>query len=670
MGNTQQAQGVHDSFQLMTDKTREINLARSLNYRQYCRHVEGKQEDSCLTEIPANLLSTLSLTERMNISFNMIPELPSTLPLCCPHLVYLDISHNQLQNLPDDIGHILHLETLLVKYNQLRRLPYSLFHLTRLLKLDLSHNSLKTISSEVIHLESLEKLNVSKNRLTALPSSLGGVKTLKVLLASENRFCEPLQKICEYGSDELLAHLRKNFNLSGQCQMSGSAGGNMFPRVRGNHLHSSVPNPQSAQVQYIQAQTHTANTSSRIKSPLLPPRGASDLEAFMLRDRILGLLFGAAIGDAMGLATCCMTSDECRFHYGGENITYDEILQDELRVRWKQGDWTSNFDMMVLLLESVLGWAGVLDELEFARRLRAWCLHGHPELGDKAGLVLSETVKQVVEHPEFLKNPHIAATSIMTKSNIHVYAVEHNSLGNENGDDDDENPSECSEDSDSESYCENQTTGPLFPSSHPCIPSKLFGTDNGELVQIAILGVPYFHDVEEVEANTARICKTTHGRPVCVAASVLVTNLVAQMLQGRSDLTCHKSVEEMVSRAVTIATKHIPDSCQQEEFNRYVNHTSLSSVNFREQFNMSYSLKAMSAGLIALKSQQSFKSFMMSLFMEGGDSNSNGCVAGALLGCRLGYSRLPPDWLKGLRKPETDWLNVKINHFLDMIGLP
>jgi len=56
--------------------------------------------------------------------------------------------------------------------------------------------------------------------------------------------------------------------------------------------------------------------------------------------------------------------------------------------------------------------------------------------------------------------------------------------------------------------------------------------------------------------------------------------------------------------------------------------------------------------------------------MEGGDSNSNGCVAGALLGCKVGYSKLPPAWVNGLQKQEKDWLNVKVNQFLDMMGLP
>jgi len=42
-----------------------------------------------------------------------------------------------------------------------------------------------------------------------------------------------------------------------------------------------------------------------------------------------------------------------------------------------------------------LGWAGVLDELEYAKRLQRWCFSGFTELGDETGIVLSETVKQV-----------------------------------------------------------------------------------------------------------------------------------------------------------------------------------------------------------------------------------------------------------------------------------
>lgn len=52
----------------------------------------------------------------------------------------------------------------------------------------------------------------------------------------------------------------------------------------------------------------------------------------------------------------------------------------------------------VVLLDCILSWAGVIDELEYARRLQNWCQNGFPELGDKQGIVLSETVKQVSSH--------------------------------------------------------------------------------------------------------------------------------------------------------------------------------------------------------------------------------------------------------------------------------
>ena len=43
-----------------------------------------------------------------------------------------------------------------------------------------------------------------------------------------------------------------------------------------------------------------------------------------------------------------MTDDECAFHYGSDSdLIYSKIVQDEHRVLWRQGDWTSNFDQFV-----------------------------------------------------------------------------------------------------------------------------------------------------------------------------------------------------------------------------------------------------------------------------------------------------------------------------------
>jgi hypothetical protein len=45
--------------------------------------------------------------------------------------------------------------------------------------------------------------------------------------------------------------------------------------------------------------------------------------------------------------------------------------------------------------------------------------------------------------------------------------------------------------------------------------------------------------------------------------------------------------------------------------------------------------------------------------MAGGDSDTNGAVAGSLLGALFGYSNLPPGWVQDLK--HRDWLLSKVD---------
>ena len=56
--------------------------------------------------------------------------------------------------------------------------------------------------------------------------------------------------------------------------------------------------------------------------------------------------------------------------------------------------------------------------------------------------------------------------------------------------------------------------------------------------------------------------------------------------------------------------------------------------------------------------------------MQGGHATCNATVAGALLGCKVGYSELPRDWIDGLLPRQVAWLYTKVNCFLDMMALP
>ncbi|XP_012942561.1 uncharacterized protein LOC101848559 [Aplysia californica] len=74
-----------------------------------------------------------------------------------------------------------------------------------------------------------------------------------------------------------------------------------------------------------------------------------------------------------------------------------------------------------------------------------------------------------------------------------------------------------------------------------------------------------------------------------------------------------------------------------------------------------YTYKCMGAGFWALK-QDNFKKAMIQVVMQAGDADTNGCVAGAMLACKLGLSAIPKDWIDELE--HKDWLMEYFHRFV------
>ena len=72
----------------------------------------------------------------------------------------------------------------------------------------------------------------------------------------------------------------------------------------------------------------------------------------MIIDRMLGCLYGQAIGDALGLGTEFMDKDKVCKTYPDGLCKYEQIVQDAHRRRWKKGAWTDDTDMMLCILSS------------------------------------------------------------------------------------------------------------------------------------------------------------------------------------------------------------------------------------------------------------------------------------------------------------------------------
>lgn len=95
-------------------------------------------------------------------------------------------------------------------------------------------------------------------------------------------------------------------------------------------------------------------------------------------NRIVGMMLGAAIGDAVGLYTENFTADEASTRYPSGRFKLDSTGQDltnyypdDHRSKFDDGSWTDDTDMALCVLLAYLDTGGV-DHLEIAARFQNW----------------------------------------------------------------------------------------------------------------------------------------------------------------------------------------------------------------------------------------------------------------------------------------------------------
>eukprot|EP01112_Ceratiomyxa_fruticulosa_P016264 TRINITY_DN4886_c0_g1_i1.p1 TRINITY_DN4886_c0_g1~~TRINITY_DN4886_c0_g1_i1.p1 ORF type:complete len:369 (+),score=71.30 TRINITY_DN4886_c0_g1_i1:84-1190(+) len=333
-------------------------------------------------------------------------------------------------------------------------------------------------------------------------------------------------------------------------------------------------------------------------------------------DKIKGVIFGQAIGDALGLSTEFMSKNEAVAHYGVKRpITYDRIRQDHHRRRWLKGDWTDDTDQMILILNSFIE-LNEVDHIDFAKKLKFWVKSGFPEFGDLAGMGLGQTVGTVVHNPLFESIPHDVAVRAWESMKRNAAA-------------------------------------------------------NGGVMRTSILGVIDYTNIDKVISNTLRICKTTHADPRCLASCIAVTTLIAYVLQGK------EVNNELLDKCLNYARQQLENFPEHvDDFEKYSSVLSFDELKLDEEPFIGYTLKCYGSGWFCFKqimndksehtASEKFENHLQSLILEGGDSDTNGAVAGALMGVLVGYKNLPEHLLNGL--VQKDWLNEKVEKLLKLLG--
>ena len=102
-------------------------------------------------------------------------------------LRFLNLNHNQLNELPACIGQLKRLEVVQVEYDSLKSLPASLTNLNRLTHLYLSANQLQELPETIGQLAALRELKLNDNELRVLPASLGQLRQLEILEVKTNQ---------------------------------------------------------------------------------------------------------------------------------------------------------------------------------------------------------------------------------------------------------------------------------------------------------------------------------------------------------------------------------------------------------------------------------------------------------------------------------------------------
>ncbi|KAM4635815.1 malignant fibrous histiocytoma-amplified sequence 1 homolog isoform 1-T2 [Polymixia lowei] len=99
----------------------------------------------------------------------------------------LNLGNNSLQELPEGLGSTLNnLRILVLRRNKFIAVPCVVFELGQLVELDMSHNCLRSLSEDVGQLKGLKKLCISHNKIQYLPSQIGALQFLEELDISFN----------------------------------------------------------------------------------------------------------------------------------------------------------------------------------------------------------------------------------------------------------------------------------------------------------------------------------------------------------------------------------------------------------------------------------------------------------------------------------------------------
>jgi ADP-ribosylglycohydrolase len=158
---------------------------------------------------------------------------------------------------------------------------------------------------------------------------------------------------------------------------------------------------------------------------------------------------------------------------------------------------------------------------------------------------------------------------------------------------------------------------------------------NGGVMRCAPIALLPWRNPEALVRDSCDTCYLTHADPRCQWSCVAANAAIAALLAGRG--TANQE-----------AGSAILGQCEElEQALATAARVPVSEMRV-DGWNQGYTLVTTQIAFAALCEGKPFEAALIDVVNKGGDADTNGAVAGALLGARDGYEAIPARWREGL----------------------
>jgi ADP-ribosylglycohydrolase len=308
-------------------------------------------------------------------------------------------------------------------------------------------------------------------------------------------------------------------------------------------------------------------------------------------NNLRNLVYGSLIGDAMGI----------QFEFYSKkliNIPFILNYNPSHFLPIKAGKWSDDGDNILMVVDTLIeNKSNVFDYKLFANKLHNWVNYGNPELGDTTSVGCGNTIYSVVSDDNFLDNPFVSSQTIYEKTRT---------------------------------------------------------KSNGAIMKILPLSI-WYDDEETMISNTILLCRVTHMDKIVIASCIAVNLLLYLAMTennnyydklNRINLKC-----KIISK-IRLINQNLKLELTESEINEVYKHITFENIEdlkLDEEFKMGYTLKTMGCVFWAFDNLiLGYQKILKTIYSEGGDTDTNGCVAGGLVSSLLSMHSIPTEWIDEL----------------------